>query len=244
MKTTQLDGEPRDEVENKQYQELQNALKQSPLGDLLKKAHADQGNWVDLLPGGFKDIIFCMALGLKSIGSTREEAVEEMIENSRNIPLLQLAIKKSRLAKTLIDAAFAEEEHANTQVFKYHEELSPCVHVDSNSCQSGFPAGYGFSPQYGSLDVLVLIGQEQVNKPRAVIAGVLDGPYDELPGSDMHTHPDDVAIQHAEKLRPETKLVNRTSEFKINGPFDRVYIREGADEVKSRELAELLIANL
>ncbi len=118
------------------------------------------------------------------------------------------------------------------------------MHIDGVSRQSGFPAGYGFSPQYESLDVLVLIGQEQVNKARVVIAGVLDGPYNELLGSDAHTHPDDVAIQHAEALRPKTKLIYRPGEFKTKGVFDRVFIREGADEDKAGELAELLIAVL
>jgi hypothetical protein len=77
-----------------------------------------------------------------------------------------------------------------------------------------------------------------------VIAGVLDGPYDELPGSDIQSHPDDVAIRHGEALRPKTKLVNRTGEFKTKGAFDRVFIREGADEVRAKVLAELLIATL
>lgn len=145
---------------------------------------------------------------------------------------------KGEIEETKVDA-----EKCNRDALE-DEELLPRVHIDGSSCQSDFPAGYGFSPQYESLDVLVLIGQEQVNKPRVVIAGVLDGPYDELPGSDIHTHPDDVAIRHGEALRPKTKLVHRPGEFKTKGAFDRVFIREGADEDKSRELAELLIAKL
>jgi hypothetical protein len=76
----------------------------SPIAQMTEDAIS--GGSYSYLPGGWEDVIYLMAEGIKSHGLAKEEAISSMLETTRNIPVLNWAIRESKLAKITIDCVF------------------------------------------------------------------------------------------------------------------------------------------
>ena len=96
-----------DLANEKEYDAFMAEFKQNnPMFQILQQAMPDTSSSVS--PGGWKYVIYWIAVGMRSECISKKDAVESVIKHTRNLPELRWSIIKSRIAHSMMKTAFED----------------------------------------------------------------------------------------------------------------------------------------